>query len=345
MKWLPADCSFGDTVRVRIGSVYHYGIFVSEDEIIAFGLPPVPEYRDRPERLTVLATDADTFSCGSIIEKAVFSFSEKRKKRTPAKIVEIARSRIGETGYNIIHNNCEHFVNECVFGVARCTVEEEARKRWRSRPICDVYIANVGGFGPVGTVYPTRRDREIRDCGNDALRAAKYADWTLLALGAKRSLAVDFEKTVFKKTQFGRWCAEGFDFSLSHTGNSVAVAVSGGAVGVDIESVPNFEKKKAAERTDKLRERFFTENERAAYPDEPLPFLSCWGKKEAEFKRRARGNFDPASLDATETDAVSYLVEDGEDAVLSVSADAIGAIRVFTVKDGAVRLASPKKII
>ena len=67
MKWLPADCSFGDTVRVRIGSVYHYGIFVSEDEIIAFGLPPVPEYRDRPERLAVVATDADTFSCGSII--------------------------------------------------------------------------------------------------------------------------------------------------------------------------------------------------------------------------------------------------------------------------------------
>ena len=199
MKWLPVDCSFGDTVRVRIGSVYHYGIFVSEDEIIAFGLPPVPEYRDRPERLAVVATDADTFSCGSIIEKAVFSFSERRKKRTPAKIVEIARSRIGETGYNIIHNNCEHFVNECVFGVARCTVEEEARRRWLSRPICDVYIAEIGEFARDGAVYPPERDRKIKECGNDALRAAKYADWALLALAAKRSLAVDFEKTVFKK--------------------------------------------------------------------------------------------------------------------------------------------------
>ncbi len=344
MKWLPADCSFGDTVRVRVGSVYHYGIFVSEDEIIAFGLPPVPEYRDRPERLTVLATDADTFSCGSIIEKAVFSFSEKRKKRTPAKIVEIARSRIGETGYNIIHNNCEHFVNECVFGVARCTVEEEARRRWLSRPICDVYIAEIGEFARGGSVYPPERDREIRECGNDALRAAKYADWTLLALAAKRSLAVDFEKTDFKKTRFGRWCAGGFDFSLSHAGDSVAVAVSGGAVGVDIESVPDFEKKKASERTDKLRERFFTENERAAYPDGQLPFLSCWTKKEAEFKRRARGNFDPASLDATKTDAVSFLVEDEDDEVLSVSADAVGAVRVFTVRGDAVRLATPKKI-
>ena len=62
------------------------------------------------------------------------------------------------------------------------------------------------------------------------------------------------------------------------------------------------------------------------------------------FKRRASGFFEPASLDATETDAVSYLVEGAEDAVLSVSADAIGAVRVSAVKDGAVRLASPKKI-
>ena len=344
MKWLPADCSFGDTVRVRIGSVYHYGIFVSEDEIIAFGLPPVPEYRDRPERLTVLATDADTFSCGSIIEKAVFSFSEKRKKRTPAKTVEAARSRIGETGYNIIHNNCEHFVNECVFGVARCTVEEEARKRWLSRPICDVYIAKIEDFSQNGAVYPPERDREIKECRNDALRAAKYADWALLALAAKRSLAVDFEKTGFKKTRRGRWCAGGFDFSLSHAAGSVAVAVSGDAVGVDIESVRDFEKKKASERTDKLRERFFTEHERSAYPDGALPFLSCWTKKEAEFKRRGRGGFDPASLDTTKTDAASFLADGESETVLSVSADAIGALRVFTVKGDAVRLAEYQKI-
>ena len=344
MKWLPADCSPGDMVRVRTGSVFHYGIFVSEDEIIAFGLPPVPEYRDRPDRLTVLATDADTFSCGSIIEKAVFSFSEKRKKRAPAKIVEIARSRIGETGYNIIHNNCEHFANECVFGVARCSVEEEARRRWLSRPICDVYISEIGADTPPDAVYPPERDREIRECGNDALRAAKYADWSLLALASKRSLAVDFGKTVFKKTRFGRWCAEGFDFSLSHAGSSVAVAVSGGAVGVDIESISDFSERKASERTEKLRERFFTENERAAYPDEPLPFLSCWTKKEAEFKRRAHGSFDPASLDATLTDAASYLVNGKDGTVLSVSADAIGSLRVFTVRGDAVRLADLQRI-
>ena len=343
MKWLPAECSPGDMVRIRIGSIYHYGIFVSEDEVIAFGLPPVPEYRDRPERLTVTATDADTFSCGSIIEKAIFSFSEKRKKRPSSKIVEIARSRIGETGYNIIHNNCEHFVNECVFGVARCTIEEEARKRWLSRPICDVYIADVGEFAPVGAVYPPERDREINECGNDGLRAAKYADWALLAFAAKRSLAVDFEKVIFRKTRSGRWCAEGFDFSLSHTKNSVAVAVSCSAVGVDIESYLNFRERIASERTKKLRERFFTENERAAYPDEPLPFLSCWTKKEAEYKRIGKGNFDPASLDVTASGAVSFLVSDELETVLSVSADMIGSLRVFKVKGGAVRLSDLKK--
>ena len=41
MKWLPGECRPGDMIRVRLGSIYHYGIFVSEDEIVQFGPPPV----------------------------------------------------------------------------------------------------------------------------------------------------------------------------------------------------------------------------------------------------------------------------------------------------------------
>lgn len=133
MKWSPSECKAGDMIRIPIGAFYHIGIFVSENEVIQFGLPPVPENRTDNSNIEVLATDIDTFSCGRIVEVAKLDFKEKLKRFKPQKTVEIARSRIGERGYNIIHNNCEHFAYECVFGVKYCSQEDELRKKWRNR--------------------------------------------------------------------------------------------------------------------------------------------------------------------------------------------------------------------
>ena len=37
MKWEPTNCRTGDMVRIRLGSIYHYGVFLSEDEVVQFG--------------------------------------------------------------------------------------------------------------------------------------------------------------------------------------------------------------------------------------------------------------------------------------------------------------------
>lgn len=132
MKWKPLECKAGDMIRIPIGQFYHIGIFVSEDEVIQFGLPPVRENLTNVEDVEVLATDIDVFSCGKIVEVAQLDFKEKLKRFKPKKTVEIARSRIGEKGYNIIHNNCEHFAYECVFGVKYCSQEDALRQKWRS---------------------------------------------------------------------------------------------------------------------------------------------------------------------------------------------------------------------
>lgn len=131
MKWWPTECEPGDMIRVKLGSVYHYGIFKSESEVIQFGMPPISEYTD--DEKTVCVTDINLFSCGNIVEKAVFSFVEKRKKFTPEQVLENAEKRIGEGGYDIIHNNCEHFVFECVFGKKISFQVEEIRNKWRKR--------------------------------------------------------------------------------------------------------------------------------------------------------------------------------------------------------------------
>lgn len=134
MKWWPAECEPGDMIRVRVGSVWHYGVFVSEDEVIQFGKRP-EGLIDRPEEDTrVLVTDAETFAGGSIIEKAVFDRRERRSRFAPEKTVALARSRLGEGGYDLLYNNCEHFVFECVFGEHRSVQVDELRRRWNTRP-------------------------------------------------------------------------------------------------------------------------------------------------------------------------------------------------------------------
>lgn len=130
MKWVYRECQYGDIIRVKLGSVYHYGIFASEDEVIAFGLPPTAENLKNQQDIKVLATDIDVFSCGNMIETAQLTIKEKRKRQSPDKTVSAARARIGEGGYNLIHNNCEHFVNEIVFGKKISEQELEVRRKW-----------------------------------------------------------------------------------------------------------------------------------------------------------------------------------------------------------------------
>lgn len=131
MKWEYKDCQYGDIIRVKLGSVYHYGIFVSDSEVIAFGLPPTAESLRNQQAIRVLSTDIDVFSCGNAVETAVLSFKERMKRRSPEQTVTLARERIGEGGYNIIHNNCEHFVNDIVFGEKVSQQERSVREKWR----------------------------------------------------------------------------------------------------------------------------------------------------------------------------------------------------------------------
>ena len=128
MRWWPSECEFGDMIRVRIGSIRHYGVYLGDDEVIQFGPPPRGE--PAPEdTIRVLSTTLAEFSGGSIVERAELSFVERLRRIPPKKTAAIARSRLGEGGYNLLHNNCEHFAYECVFGVKRSEQEEEARRR------------------------------------------------------------------------------------------------------------------------------------------------------------------------------------------------------------------------
>jgi len=114
MIWTTNPPKMGDMIRVKVKFYHHYGIYLDDEHIVQFGLPD--NTGQDPDRIAVMVTDIDGFLAGGDLEVAKLTPAERMARYSPRKTRDLALSRVGETGYNILHNNCEHFVNECVFG-------------------------------------------------------------------------------------------------------------------------------------------------------------------------------------------------------------------------------------
>ena len=131
MQWQFSSPTPGAPVRVKVGFYYHYGIFVSEDSVIQFGLPDGPS---RPaEEIRVLSTDVYTFLQGGDLEVGFPDRGERKKLRSADQVVATAQSRIGQGGYDLLHNNCEHFMYECLFGEPDSPTLSSLRTRIRQK--------------------------------------------------------------------------------------------------------------------------------------------------------------------------------------------------------------------
>lgn len=113
-KWSFRMPKPGDIIRIDINKDYHhYGIYVSDDEVIQYGL--AKDIFKPNNEVKVLKSNIDEFRMSKFVEVREYSFIEKISKNKPNKVISIARSRLGEASYDILNNNCSHFVNECVF--------------------------------------------------------------------------------------------------------------------------------------------------------------------------------------------------------------------------------------
>ena len=131
MEWKEKEPACGDIVRTKVTFYHHYGIFTENDTVIQFGLP---DNVNRPASETrVIETDVYTFLQGGEIEVGIPDFNEKKKMRPKAQIVSLARERLGQGGYDILHNNCEHFVNECAFGEHYSSFVSGVREKLRQK--------------------------------------------------------------------------------------------------------------------------------------------------------------------------------------------------------------------
>ena len=107
----------GDMIRVSrylAGEhVYdHYGIYVDSGKVIHFARKSGRLFGEDPA--IVHETTLERFLGGST-EYEVVRFPDK-SARSPEEVVHTAYECVGETGYNVVFNNCEHFARYCKTG-------------------------------------------------------------------------------------------------------------------------------------------------------------------------------------------------------------------------------------
>ena len=121
IRWVTKKPRYGDHIRVSRGYYYHHGIYFWPWRVIHFSAynQDGEEGETNAQRACIIKTTFKDFHRGDRVEVRVFSDEELKVKNSKWKIARIAKGELGKRKgtYNLIKNNCEHFVNEVIFGV------------------------------------------------------------------------------------------------------------------------------------------------------------------------------------------------------------------------------------
>jgi len=321
MKWLKKSPSEGDIIRIRVGDFFHYGIYISDGEVIAFGFPPQRFLNTDFSKIKVVSTSLEIFKNSEEIEVFELNSKELKNRNSIEQVKSIARSKIGHGNYDPIKNNCEHFVYECVFNNAFSEQINEVKRQVSALKFLKVYIAKIP-FNCTNDIYPESRGDLIRSISNENVRNEKFYVWKLLEFALKDEFNLDIKKLDIVKNENGKWISDKVNFSLSHSGDLVCVAVSKHNVGVDIELIGK----------EKINDNKFSKILTASEIDSVKnyeDFLALWSMKEAIFKYENLKSFVPNKIDTTLVDnCVSKRVKvDDQIYILSVHGDDVSKVK------------------
>lgn len=114
--WAFKNPKRGDHIRVcrMNGLYYHHGIFIAADEVIHFTGDDDDSVLDW-SKAHVIKTDLQKFLRGGTVEVKEYNDAELNDLYPVEGIVSYARTCLGDDGYNLIFNNCEHFANACKY--------------------------------------------------------------------------------------------------------------------------------------------------------------------------------------------------------------------------------------
>lgn len=140
--WVYKPPKRGDHIRVcrMNGLYYHHGIYVSDNEVIHFTGDDDDSVLDW-SKAHVIKTTLQKFLKGDALEVKEYTDAEISDLYPVEGIVSYARVCLGDDGYNLIFNNCEHFANACTLG------------KYRSRQVEKVLGGNMGIWGSIKSFF------------------------------------------------------------------------------------------------------------------------------------------------------------------------------------------------
>lgn len=195
----------------------------------------------------------------------------------------------------------------------------------------ELYVSALPDLPIEYPIYPQEREDEIRSLSDVTAQREKHFVWRLLARAVKERLGLELSELGLRRKN-GKWCSERAEFSISHSGGALAVAISSLPVGVDIEPLDN-------KSRDGIARRFFSEGELSAYLSakddmREEAFLRIWTAKEAAFKSTGAEVFAPSSVDTSSLSVYTDKIDvDGREYVIAVYCDGDFEVDVHGVCD------------
>ena len=203
----------------------------------------------------------------------------------------------------------------------------EKDNRIKDGVMLDVYVMKLPKRERSAVLYPPEREEKVKACKSDKVQAQKYYVWKLLEYALENSFQCKITDLKFIKNERGKWTSPFCFFSLSHSENALAVALSNSEVGVDIE--------KLTPHKNDFLQKILTEEERKEFSAVSAEaqteyLLGKWTGKESIFKTLDKPRFRPEKMDAAAHSVESKRIEiDGEEYMLSVAAERPFKARYF----------------
>ena len=194
----------GDHIRVkRCGGLYaHHGIYVSDEEVIHFtgiGDDSVLDW----SQCRVIKTSLAQFLAGGTLEVKDYTDDEFSDLYSVEQIVRYARFCLGDSGYHLIFNNCEHFANACTFGSYRSPQVE----RVLSGKMPNEEGGCMGFFTRIGNVFRSllggsgERTTHSYNYEPDKVNVAEIENATRVKLAQLKNERVDLSKQIESSTK------------------------------------------------------------------------------------------------------------------------------------------------
>lgn len=194
----------------------------------------------------------------------------------------------------------------------------------------DVYIAAIPDNMEQSTVYPSDRDKFIRETKGFSKRLERYAVWRLLEIAVKHSFSLSMEEISFSENK-GKWSCDKLFFSLSHTRGAVAAAVSKLPCGVDIEAMERFTRCYSDPRMlQKFQGKLRGEDENFTISN-PRELIELWTKKECIYKCFGTEDYFTRKISTFAYESITKSVHLPEEYIISFCGEAISAAQIHII--------------